>query len=117
MAGENDTIFGKIIRKELPADIVFESENVLAFHDRFPQAPTHILIIPKKPLTNLTSAKPEDAVILGELLLTASKIARDQGLEAGGYRVVINNGEGAGQTVFHLHLHLMARRKFAWPPG
>jgi len=113
----NDTIFSKIIRKELPAEIVYENEKVLAFRDIHPEAPTHILVIPKRPIRDLASATPQDGSLLGDLLLAAKEIARKEGLEAGGYRVVINNGEGAGQTVFHLHLHLLAGRKFAWPPG
>jgi len=113
----NETIFSKIIKKEIPAKIVFESETVLAFRDVQPQAPTHILIIPKKPIINLMHATAADREILGELLLVASKLASDLKLEEGGYRVVINNGEAAGQSVFHLHLHLLSGRKFAWPPG
>ncbi len=112
-----DTIFSKIIRKEIPAKIVFESENVLAFHDVNPQAPVHILIIPKKPLRDLSSASQEDSALLGELLLAATKIAQKVGLQLDGYRVVINNGAGAGQTVFHLHLHLLGGRSMEWPPG
>ncbi len=112
-----DTIFSKIIRKEIPAQIVFESETVLAFRDIQPQAPTHILIIPKTPIKNLSTANAEQQALLGELLLTASNLAREFKLEQGGYRVVINNGEQAGQTVFHLHMHLMAGRSFDWPPG
>lgn len=117
MGADGETIFSKIIRKEIPADIVFESERVLAFRDIHPQAPTHILIIPKKQIKDLTAADVSDASLLGELLLTAAELAKKQGLDESGYRVVINNGEGAGQTVFHLHVHLLARRKFAWPPG
>ena len=115
--GENsgDTIFGKIIRREIPADIVFETETVLAFRDIQPQAPTHILIIPKRALKNVAAAQPEDAVLLGELLLAAREIAKQQGLEQ--YRIVTNNGEDAGQSVFHLHLHLLGGRRFSWPPG
>ena len=112
-----DTIFGKIIRKEIPARIVFENEHVLAFHDVAPQAPTHILIIPKKPLPNLGAASSDDQQLLGELLLTAAKIAKEQGLAQEGYRTVINTGSGAGQTVFHLHLHLLGGRDMRWPPG
>ena len=117
MSQDNNTIFGKIIRKEIPADIVFESERVLAFRDIHPQAPTHILIIPKKHMRDLSAAGPADAEVLGELLLTAAHLAKQQGLDESGYRVVINNGQGAGQTVFHLHVHLLARRPFARPPG
>ena len=114
---ENETIFSKIIAKKIPADIVYESDNVLAFRDIHPQAPTHILVIPKKPLADLRQASSGDRETLGDLLLAASEIARKQGLDESGYRIVINNGEGAGQTVFHLHLHLLGRRRFTWPPG
>jgi len=112
-----ETIFAKIIRKEIPADIVFESENILAFRDINPQAPTHILLIPKRHLQDLASAREADQALLGELLLTAREIAAREGLNEGGYRVVINNGERAGQSVFHLHLHLLGGRAFNWPPG
>ena len=117
MAAVSETIFSKIIRREIPAQIVYENEKVLAFRDINPQAPTHILIIPKRAIRDLAAAAPQDGALLGDLLLAAKEIARKEGLEAEGYRVVINNGEGAGQTVFHLHLHLLAGRKFAWPPG
>lgn len=112
-----DTIFSKIISKEIPVKIVYETEKVLAFHDISPQAPVHILIIPKTFVKNLIAISEEHRELMGELLLAASKIARDLGLEDGGYRIVINNGEEAGQTVFHLHVHLLAGRMFDWPPG
>ena len=113
-----DTIFSKIIKGEIPAKIVFESDRVLAFHDVNPQAPVHILVIPKKPISDIASAGVEDRELLGELLLTAGDIAREQGLpEKGGFRLVVNNGAGAGQTVFHLHVHLLGGRGFNWPPG
>ena len=112
-----DTIFSKIIAKEIPADIVFETDSVLAFRDIAPQAPTHILIIPKKPIVNVSDASEDDGALLGELMLAAKKIAEEQGLTQDGYRLVINNGERAGQTVFHLHMHLLAGRPFGWPPG
>lgn len=112
-----ETIFSKIIRKEIPAQIVFESENVLAFRDIAPQAPTHILVIPKKPLRDIASSQPQDQALLGELLLTCKKIAEQEGVAQSGYRLVINNGAPAGQSVFHLHVHLMAGRSFTWPPG
>ncbi len=113
-----DTIFSKIIRREIPAKIAFESETVLAFHDVNPQAPVHILVIPKKPIADIASASVEDRELLGELLLVAGKLAREQGLdEHGGFRLVINNGADAGQTVFHLHVHLLGGRSFNWPPG
>jgi histidine triad (HIT) family protein len=113
----NETIFGKIIRGEIPAKKVFEDQDILAFWDIAPQAPTHIIIIPKKYLENLISLKEEDCLLLGKLLLTASKIAKELKLDQNGYRVVINNGANACQTVFHLHLHLLAGRAFSWPPG
>jgi len=111
------TIFGKIIDREIPADIVYEDDLCLAFRDVNPVAPVHILIIPKKAIPALAAAEGKDHAILGHLLVKASEIARSEGLEEGGYRVIINNGEGAGQTVFHLHLHLLGGRPFAWPPG
>lgn len=117
MSDKSDTIFSKIIRKEIPADIVYESETVLAFRDISPQAPVHILVIPKKPLVNLMDVSEADRTILGDLLLAASEVAQKQGLAKDGYRVVINNGEKASQSVFHLHLHVLGGRSFSWPPG
>jgi len=111
------TIFTKIINRDLPADIVYEDDLCLAFRDINPVAPVHILVIPKKVITGLEEAKGEDHAILGHLLIKATEIARTEGLEEGGYRVVINNGEEAGQSVFHLHLHLLGGRPFSWPPG
>jgi histidine triad (HIT) family protein len=112
-----DTIFGKIIRKEIPAAIVYEDEEVLAFKDITPVAPVHILVIPKKPIRNLASAAREDETILGRLMLTAAEIARREGLADSGYRVVTNIEGDGGQTVFHLHLHILGGRKLEWPPG
>lgn len=111
-----DTIFGKIIRREIPADIVYEDDICLAFRDITPQAPTHILVIPKKPIPKLSETQAEDKALLGHLLLTVSEIAKQEKLDDG-YRVVINTGEGGGQTVFHLHLHLLGGRDLEWPPG
>jgi histidine triad (HIT) family protein len=105
------TIFSKIIKRELPADIVYEDDLCLAFRDINPQAPTHILVIPRKEIAKLTDAKQEDQALLGHLLLAANKIARQLGVEDA-FRVVISNGTDAGQTVFHLHLHLLAGRRF-----
>lgn len=110
------TIFGKIIRREAPADIVYEDEQCLAFRDINPQAPTHVLIVPKKEIPKLSDAGPEDERLLGHLLLAAVGIARKLGVEDA-FRIAVNNGAGAGQSVFHLHLHLLAGRKFHWPPG
>lgn len=112
-----DTIFGKIIKGEIPADIVYQNDDVLAFRDINPQAPTHILIIPKKSIPTLSDATEADEGVLGKLLLAAKDIASKAGISDQGYRVVINSGAGAGQTVFHLHLHLMSGRAFSWPPG
>ncbi len=111
-----DTIFSKIIRREIPADIVYEDDLCLAFRDITPQAPTHILVIPKKPIPKLSDAQAEDKTLLGHLLFAVSKVAKEQSLEKG-YRVVINTGEDGGQTVFHLHLHLLGGRALGWPPG
>lgn len=111
-----DTLFAKIINKQIPADIVYEDDLCLAFKDINPQAPVHLLLVPKKPLDRLTSAQPEDQALLGHLLLAAGKIARQLKVD-GAFRLVINNGEQSGQSVFHVHLHLLAGRKFRWPPG
>jgi histidine triad (HIT) family protein len=112
----SDTIFGKIIRKEIPADIVYEDDLVLAFKDISPQAPVHILVIPKKPLAQISDAESEDHALMGHLLLTAKRVAQQAGLE-NGYRLVINNGHDGGQTVYHLHLHILGGRQMQWPPG
>lgn len=113
----SDTIFSKIIRREIPAKIVYESETVLAFRDISPQAPTHIVIIPKKAVVSLADAAPDDRELLGELLLAARAIAEQEDLATSGYRVVINTGADGGQSVFHLHLHLLGGRPLGWPPG
>lgn len=112
-----DTIFGKIIRREIPADIVYEDELCLAFRDVNPQAPTHVLVIPKKPIPSLAKAESADKELLGHLLLTIKTVAEQLGLAENGYRVVINTGTDGGQTVFHLHLHLLGGRSLQWPPG
>ena len=112
-----DTIFGKIARREIPADIVYESEDVLGFRDLNPQAPVHVLFIPKRPIATLDEAGPDDALLLGKLQLAAAEYARLQGLAGQGYRTVINCNEHGGQTVFHLHVHLLAGRRLHWPPG
>ena len=111
-----DTIFGKIIRKEIPADIVYEDDLCLAFRDIAPQAPVHILLIPKKPIPKLADIDSTDGPLLGHLLATVSAIAKQENL-ANGYRVVINTGEDGGQTVYHLHIHLLGGRALQWPPG
>jgi histidine triad (HIT) family protein len=111
-----DSIFAKIIKKQIPADIVYEDDLCLAFRDMNPQAPVHLLLVPKKPLDMLTSAQEEDQALLGHLLLAAGKIARQLKID-GAFRLVINNGEESGQSVFHVHLHILAGRPFRWPPG
>lgn len=116
MSETTDTIFGKIIRREIPANIVYEDDLCLAFKDITPQAPTHILLIPKKPIPKLADAEIEDQALLGHLLLLAKKVAEQAGLE-NGYRVVINTGNDGGQTVYHLHLHILGGRAMEWPPG
>lgn len=112
----SDTIFSKIIRREIPANIVYEDDLALAFKDVNPQAPTHILVIPKKPIPKLDEATSGDQALLGHLLLTAQKVAQQAGLTKG-YRVVINNGDDGGQTVDHLHFHILGDRPMGWPPG
>lgn len=112
----SNTIFSKIINREIPADIVFEDERCLAFRDVNPQAPMHILVIPKKPIDMLAHADDSDESLLGHLMLTARTVAAEQGY-ADAFRLVINNGEAVGQTVFHMHLHILGGRDFAWPPG
>jgi histidine triad (HIT) family protein len=111
-----DTIFGKIARGEIAADIVYEDNACVAFRDINPQAPTHVLVVPRKPVVSL--ADPEaDAELLGELLAACANIARTLGLESDGYRVVTNVGADAGQSVAHLHFHILGGRPMAWPPG
>jgi len=111
----SDTIFGKIINREIPADIVYEDERCLAFRDVNPQAPVHILVIPKAPIAKLSDTESNQQELLGYLLLKLKEIAEQEDISD--YRVVINNGASAGQSVFHLHLHLLAGRNFDWPPG
>ncbi len=111
-----ETIFSKIIRKEIPANIVYEDDRALAFRDLHPQAPVHILIIPKQPIESIATAQTTDEALLGHLLLTAKQIAIQEQL-INGYRIVINTGADGGQTVFHLHLHLLGDRSMTWPPG
>ncbi|MEH2408458.1 histidine triad nucleotide-binding protein [Nostoc sp.] len=116
MSETTETIFSKIIRREIPADIVYEDNLVLAFKDIHPQAPVHIVLIPKKPIPTLADAESEDHALLGHLLLTAKRVAEEAGLK-NGYRVVINTGDNGGQTVHHLHLHILGGRQLNWPPG
>jgi len=111
-----ETLFTKIINRKIPADIVYEDEQCLAFRDINPKAPMHILVIPKKVIPKLVDAEKSDEALLGHLLLTAGKIAKDEGY-GDAFRTVINNGEAVGQTVFHLHVHILGGRDFMWPPG
>ena len=111
------TLFEKIIAREIPADIVYEDDLVLAFNDINPQAPVHVLVIPKKPIPRIAEAEPEDHQVLGHLLLKAREIAADLGLQENGFRLVINNGKDGGESVPHLHLHILGGRAMDWPPG
>ncbi|MFQ5817739.1 MAG: histidine triad nucleotide-binding protein [Terriglobia bacterium] len=111
-----ECLFCRIVNKEISSKLVHEDERAVAFEDMNPQAPTHILVVPRKHLAALSAATPEDAELLGHLQLVAAKLAHARELESG-YRVVINNGRGAGQSVFHLHLHLLGGRGMRWPPG
>jgi histidine triad (HIT) family protein len=111
-----DCLFCKIAAKKVPSKIVYEDGEIFAFEDISPQAPAHILICPRKHFESLTDAAPEDQAVLGKLQLVAAQLARERKL-LDGYRTVLNNGSGAGQSVFHLHLHLLGGRQFRWPPG
>ena len=111
-----ETLFTKIIDREIPADIVYDDDLCLAFRDINPKAPMHILVIPKKVIPRLVDAQDGDEVLVGHLLTTAAKIASDEGYGEA-FRAVINNGEAVGQTVFHLHIHILGGRDFMWPPG
>jgi histidine triad (HIT) family protein len=112
----NDCLFCKIARKEIPADIVYEDDDVLAFRDIRPQAPVHVLVIPKRHIASLADLTQEDKDVMGHVTLVASRLARDLGVSEG-YRVVINCGKDAGQSVFHIHMHLLGGRSLGWPPG
>jgi len=111
------TLFEKIIAREIPATIAYEDDLVLAFRDNKPQAPTHVLIIPKKPIPRIAEAAPEDHKILGHLLLKAAEVAKSLGVSQSGFRLVFNNGPAAGEAVPHLHCHIIGGRQLGWPPG
>lgn len=111
------TLFERIIARQIPAKILFEDQHVLAFRDIQPQAPVHVLVIPKKPIPRIGEALPDDQALLGHLLLKAAEVARTLGLETGGYRLVINHGRDGGESVPHLHCHLLGKRPMSWPPG
>jgi len=112
-----EDLFIKIIEREIPAEIVYEDDDVLAFNDINPHAPLHVLVIPKRHIRTLNDVSDQDEKLLGKLLNVARKIAMDKGVAEEGFRVVMNCNEGAGQTVFHIHLHLLGGRPFSWPPG
>ena len=113
----SDTIFAKIIRREIPADIVYEDDEVLAFRDITPRAPVHVLFVPKKPIATPNDAEASDAALIGKLVLAAAAYAKKEGFAQNGYRTVFNCNQDAGQSVFHIHLHLLAGRALGWPPG
>jgi histidine triad (HIT) family protein len=112
-----DTLFDKIIRREIPADIVYEDDTVLAFRDINPQAPVHVLFIPKRAIATINDASDADAELIGRVVLAATAWAKTQGFADDGYRLVMNCNKHGGQTVFHIHLHLLAGRQMTWPPG
>ncbi|CAF1088715.1 unnamed protein product [Adineta ricciae] len=112
-----DTIFGKIARKEIPVDLLHEDDQCVAFHDISKQAPTHFLVIPKEPIPQLSACKPSHEKLLGHLMIVATQVAKKQGLADDGYRLVINNGRNACQSVYHLHIHVLGGRQLEWPPG
>ncbi|MDD4238194.1 MAG: histidine triad nucleotide-binding protein [Desulfotomaculaceae bacterium] len=112
-----DCLFCKIVKKEIPADIVYENERVLVFKDINPIAPVHLLVIPKKHISTLTDMDKEDTLLMGQVQLTAARLAVEMGFAEGGFRLVNNCGRGAGQLVMHIHYHLLAGRPLSWPPG
>lgn len=111
------TLFEKIIARELPSKIAYEDDQVFAFHDINPQAPVHVLVVPKKPIPRIAEAAAGDASLLGQLLLKAAEVAASVGLKSNGYRLVINNGRDGGEAVPHLHVHILGGRHMSWPPG
>ncbi len=113
----SDCLFCRIARKDIPASVVYEDERVLAFEDINPQGPTHVLVIPKAHIPSLNDLTPEHDAIVGEVVRRAAAIAKDRGIAAGGFRAVFNTNRDAGQTVFHIHLHLIGGRTLHWPPG
>jgi len=114
---KKDCLFCKIVRKEIPAKIVFEDNKILAFEDIKPQAPVHILVIPKFHIEKTSDLTEANIHMIGELVLAAKRLAKEKGVEGSGYRIALNCNKDAGQEVFHLHLHLLGGRKFTWPPG
>lgn len=116
-AAKEETLFTRIVKREIPADIVYETERVLAFRDINPQAPVHVLVIPKALYQDVTSFQEDDKELLGELMLACSEVARLEGIADDGFRIVANKGGRAGQSVFHIHFHVLGGRDLAWPPG
>ena len=112
-----DCIFCKMVAGEIQPDVVYENDDVLAFRDVNPQAPTHVLVVPKKHISTTNDVQPEDAELMGKLVLAAQKVAQIDDLSEQGYRMVLNCNEGAGQTVFHIHMHVLGGRRMNWPPG
>jgi len=113
----SDTIFSKIIKREIPADILYEDDEVLAFRDVSPKAPTHFLVIPKLEIPTINDIQPSQAELIGKMVLTAQQLAKQEGIAEQGYRLVMNCNEDGGQTVFHIHLHVLGGRGLSWPPG
>jgi histidine triad (HIT) family protein len=113
----SDTIFTKIINREIPAEILYEDDDVLAFSDVSPQAPVHFLVIPKLPIETINDIQADQAELIGKMVLTAQKLVKEQGVAEGGYRLVMNCNEDGGQTVFHIHMHVLGGRALSWPPG
>lgn len=111
------TIFQKILDGVIPCDKVYEDDQALAFRDLNPQAPVHVLVIPKRPIIGMSSASPEDEAVLGHLMIVAAEVARREGIAGSGYRLVVNDGTHGGQSVFHLHVHVLGGRMLGWPPG
>lgn len=114
---DNDCLFCKILAGDIPADVIYESEGSIAFRDINPQAPTHVLIIPRRHIATINDLVPGDESVIGDLFLAARQVAADEGLAGDGFRTVMNCNRAAGQTVFHLHLHLLGGRNMKWPPG
>jgi histidine triad (HIT) family protein len=113
----SETIFSKIINREIPADILYEDHEVLAFSDVNPQAPVHFLVIPKQAIPTVNDIHADQALLVGKMVLTAQRLAKEKGIAEDGYRLVMNCNENAGQTVFHIHLHVLGGRAMTWPPG
>jgi histidine triad (HIT) family protein len=116
-SASTDTVFARIVRGEMPAQIVYQDEDMTAFRDTNPVAPVHVLVVPNKPIATLNDATAEDERLLGKILLTAQRLARDLGIAEGGYRIVLNCNSQGGQSVYYLHFHLLGGRKMTWPPG